>query len=186
MAAQIIGQMLSIAAGDTLITRLLAVCADKFAHDERIVDGKADLLCAQRLARLTVRELRQVGISQRKAECLRTLSLAVVNGKLDFGELRTLRDDEIVARLTAFRGIGGWTAKMYLYKIHRPNVLPFEDVIVQNAYKWLYRTPNATPAVIKKRAQKWSPYCSVAVMFLFAAARRNLLATPAPLLKDLP
>ena len=51
----------------------------------------------------------------------------VKTGSLDFGKLQELSDAEIIKSLTAIKGIGNWTAKMYLYKINRPDVLPYED-----------------------------------------------------------
>ncbi|MCP1771868.1 DNA-3-methyladenine glycosylase II [Neisseria perflava] len=171
LAEQIIGQMLSVKAANTIIARLAALCGGE--------------ITAQAVCRFSAEELKSVGISGRKAECMRALAQAVQRGDLDFGRLKDLSDRDITAALTAFKGIGGWTAKMYLYKIHRPDVLPFEDVILLSAYRWLYRTKDDSPAAVKKRAQKWSPYCSIASMFLYEAAERGLLDKEVPRLKDL-
>lgn len=107
------------------------------------------------------------------------------NGSLDFGKLKEVSDAEIIKLLTGIKGIGSWTAKMYLYKINRPDVLPYEDATFISAYKWLYRTRNVKPEAVKRRCRKWSPYSSIAAMYLYAAFDGNLISTESPKLKDL-
>lgn len=168
---QIIGQMLSIKAADVMIGRLADVCRGEIT---------VDTICS-----LTVEEIRSLGISTRKAECIRQMAFMVENGSLDFGKLKEVSDAEIIKLLTGIKGIGSWTAKMYLYKINRPDVLPYEDATFISAYKWLYRTRNVKPEAVKRRCRKWSPYSSIAAMYLYAAFDGNLISTESPKLKDL-
>lgn len=168
---QIVGQMLSIRAADAMTGRLADLCRGAIT---------AGTICS-----LSVDELKKTGISQRKAECIRQIAFMAENGSLDFGKLKELSDAEIVKSLTAIRGIGTWTAKMYLYKINRPDVLPYEDATFLAAYKWLYRTRNVKQEAVRQRCRKWSPYSSVAAMYLYAAFDRKLIATESPKLKEL-
>lgn len=168
---QVIGQMLSIRVADVMTGRLADRCRGK--------------ITAGTIYSLSVDELKKIGISLRKAECIRQIACMVETGNLDFGKLKELSDAEIITSLTAIKGIGSWTAKMYLYKINRPDVLPYEDATFLAAYKWLYRTRNVKPEAVKRRCRKWSPYSSVAAMYLYAAFDRKLIATESPKLKEL-
>lgn len=168
---QVIGQMLSIQVADVMTRRLADLCRGEIT---------AGTICS-----LSVDELKKIGISLRKAECIRQIAFMVETGSLDFGKLKELSDTEIIKSLTAIKGIGNWTAKMYLYKINRPDVLPYEDATFLAAYKWLYRTRNVKPEAVKRRCRKWSPYSSVAAMYLYTAFDRKLIATESPKLKEL-
>lgn len=168
---QIVGQMLSIRVADLMTERLADLCRGE--------------ITAGRICSLSVDELKKTGISQRKAECIRQIAFMAKNGSLNFGKLKELSDAEIVKSLTAIKGIGTWTAKMYLYKINRPDVLPYEDATFLAAYKWLYRTRNVKLEAVRRRCRKWSPYSSVAAMYLYAAFDRKLIATESPKLKEL-
>lgn len=168
---QVIGQMLSIRVADVMTGRLADLCRGEIT---------AGTICS-----LSVDELKRIGISLRKAECIRQIAFMVKNGSLDFGKLKELSDAEIIKSLTAIKGIGNWTAKMYLYKINRPDVLPYEDATFLAAYKWLYRTRNVKPEAVKRRCRKWSPYSSVAAMYLYTAFDRKLITTESPKLKEL-
>ena len=168
---QVIGQMLSIQVADVMTGRLTDLCQGE------ITSGT---ICS-----LSVDELKRIGISLRKAECIRQIAVMVENGSLDFGKLKGLSDAEIIKSLTAIKGIGSWTAKMYLYKINRPDVLPYEDATFLAAYKWLYRTRNVKLEAVKRHCRKWSPYSSVAAMYLYAAFDRKLIETESPKLKEL-
>lgn len=168
---QVIGQMLSIRVADVMTGRLAALCRGEIT---------ASTICS-----LSIDELKKIGISLRKAECIRQIAFMVENGSLNFGKLKELSDAEIIKSLTAIKGIGNWTAKMYLYKIDRPDVLPYEDATFLAAYKWLYRTRNVKPEAVRQRCRKWSPYSSIAAMYLYAAFDRKLIATEPPKLKEL-
>lgn len=171
LVEQIVGQMLSMKVAKVMTGRLTDL-------------GKGEIT-ADVISRLTTDELRSIGISMRKAEYIRQLAWAVEEKRLNFETLKQLPDDELMKALTAVKGIGPWTAKMYLYKIHRPDVLPFEDVVFLSAYKWLYRTKDVKPEAVKRRCKKWSPYSSIASMYLYTAFGRGLIAMDAPKLKDL-
>lgn len=160
LTEQIVGQMLSIRVADVMIERLAELCGGAITPET---------ICL-----LSADALKNTGISLRKAECIRQIACMVNDGSLDFKKLKTLSDEEIVKSLTAIKGIGNWTAKMYLYKINRPDVLPYEDATFLAAYKWLYRTKDVRKDAVISRCRKWAPYSSVAAMYLYAAFERNL------------
>lgn len=168
---QVVGQMLSIKVANVIIGRLTDACRGKIT---------VDTICG-----LTVERFRSLGISTQKAVCIRQIAFMVENGSLDFEKLKEQSDEEIIKFLTAIKGIGSWTAKMYLYKINRPDVLPYEDATFLSAYKWLYHTPNVKPEAVKHRCRKWSPYSSIAAMYLYAAFDGKLISTKSPKLKEL-
>jgi DNA-3-methyladenine glycosylase II len=115
--------------------------------------------------------LRGAGISVQKLGYLRDLSARVLNGSLVLDRLGGLSDEEVVTALTGVRGIGRWTAEMFLmFRLHRPDVLPVGDLgiakAVQKAYK-LRSTPS--PDRLTAIGEKWRPYRSVACWYLWAS-----------------
>ena len=158
LARAIVGQQLSSKAAATIFSRFVAL----------FPDGRVN---AARIAELDDVTLRGVGLSGQKLRYLRDLSERVLDGRLDLDELETLPDEEIVARLTAVKGFGRWTAEMFLmFRLHRPDVLPVGDLgivkAVQRAYK-LRALP--TPARLTKLGEAWRPYRSVACWYLWAS-----------------
>ena len=108
--------------------------------------------------------LRSVGYSARKASYLLGLAQEVLDGSLDFDALATKPDDQIVERLSELRGIGAWTAQMYLiFCLGRPDVFPYDDLGVRQAlrnFHGLEEMPRKREAV--ELAAPWRPYASVA------------------------
>ena len=108
--------------------------------------------------------LRSAGYSARKASYLHGLAREALDGSLDFGVLATRPDDEIVQRLTKLRGIGIWTAQMYLiFCLGRPDVFPYDDLGVRQAlrnFHELAELPRKGEAI--ELAAPWRPYASVA------------------------
>lgn len=114
-------------------------------------------------------------MSNAKVEYIRILTDAVKTGALVFSRLEHETDTNVVKKLTSLRGIGNWTAKMYLiFVLNRLNVLPYEDGAFLQAYRWLYKTDDVSPASIKKKCKKWSPYASVAARFMYRALDMGL------------
>ena len=117
-----------------------------------------------------IEELRQTGMSQAKAQYIKILTEAILNDQLILQELESKTDQDVIQELTALRGIGNWTAKMYLiFVLDRPDVLPYEDGAFLQAYRWLYNTEDCKPESIKKKCKKWSPYSSTAARYLYRA-----------------
>ena len=99
----------------------------------------------------------------------------MLNEKLILSELQNLSNDEVIKKLTSLRGIGLWTAKMYLiFVLNRQNVLPVEDVAFLQSYKWMYKTDDISKNSVIKNCKKWSPYSSIAARYLYRALDTGL------------
>ena len=121
------------------------------------------------LAGVTDAQLRGVGYSRQKIGYLRDLATHVLDGRLDLRTIHGLPDDEVITKLTEVKGIGRWSAEMFLmFRLHRPDVLPVGDLGIVNAIKVQYRlrkTP--TPERIRRIGEAWKPYRSVACWYLW-------------------
>jgi DNA-3-methyladenine glycosylase II len=113
--------------------------------------------------------LRKIGLSKQKASYLRDLAKRTASGEIDFSKLDSLSDEEVIATLTAVKGIGVWTAHMFLmFALRRPNILPVGDFGIRSAMKKHYRMRDLpSPKRMQKIAKTWHPYCSVACWYLW-------------------
>lgn len=112
----------------------------------QIIYGRLETLCNGRITLETIKvlsdeEIRSIGTANSKVNFISSVTNAVLSGELDFSQLNSLSDSETMSKLMSIRGIGIWTAKMYLmFVMNRPNILPIEDVAFLQAYHWLYKT----------------------------------------------
>jgi DNA-3-methyladenine glycosylase II len=115
--------------------------------------------------------LRQVGLSTQKSAYIRDVCERVSVGTLDLDRLESMGDEEVVASLTQVKGIGRWTAEMFLmFRLHRPDVLPVGDLGIVKAIQRLYglrKPPSADKMLAIGR--RWQPYRSVASWYLWAS-----------------
>ncbi|HET9568294.1 MAG TPA: DNA-3-methyladenine glycosylase [Vicinamibacterales bacterium] len=131
------------------------------------------------VVRASDEKLRAVGLSPQKLRYVRDLCARILDGSLSLDALALLTDDEVIEALTSVKGIGRWTAEMFLmFRLHRPDVLPVGDLgivkAVQRAYK-LRALP--TPARLTKIGESWRPYRSVACWYLWASLDARPLKT---------
>lgn len=153
---EIIEQMLSAKAGHAIFVRLNQECGG--------------CVTPQAIRELSCDTLRSVGMSMAKAQCIRGMADAALNGSLDFMRLASLPDEGVIAELTQFRGIGPWTAKMCLiFVFNRPDVLPVEDGAFLQTYRWVYKTENDSADDVRNRCRNWSPYASIGARFFYRA-----------------
>jgi DNA-3-methyladenine glycosylase II len=126
-------------------------------------------LTPEGILKLSEEQLRSVGLSKQKSSYLRDLAAKTHEGKLDFGRLPKLSDDEVIEHLTQVKGIGVWTAHMFLmFALRRPNVLPTGDFGVRMAMKKYYKKRTLPkPDQMEKIAKAWEPYRSVACWYLW-------------------
>ena len=126
--------------------------------------------------------LREMQFSARKAEYLIGLAEAIAAGTLDLAGLIRAPDAEVIARLTALRGLGQWTAEWFLARgLGRPDVCPAGDLGVRRAVEALCVRGRACDAArVRRRALAWRPYRSLAVHYLLAGLRRTRAAATAP------
>jgi DNA-3-methyladenine glycosylase II len=124
---------------------------------------------AEALASLTDEQMRTVGMSRQKAAYLRDLCGKVMTGALDLDVLASRPDEEVIAALVQVKGIGRWSAEMFLmFRLHRPDVLPVGDLGIVTAIQRVYglrRKP--TPDRIRRIGDAWRPYRSVASWYLW-------------------
>ena len=118
---------------------------------------------------LSVGEMRRAGLSKQKIGYIRDLAEHALSGKVDFANLDRMSDEEVVAALTDIKGIGEWTAHMFLiFALRRPNVLATGDLGVRTAVQRAYKKRKLpSPQQMQKIAESWHPYCSVACWYLW-------------------
>ena len=119
--------------------------------------------------KLKVDDMRAAGLSARKVEYLVDLSLNFDNNSLTLQRWDAMEDEDIIAQLVAIRGIGRWTAEMFLiFHMLRPNVLPLDDVGLINGISRNYFSGEAVSrSDAREVAAAWAPYCSVATWYIW-------------------
>ena len=153
---EIIEQMLSIKAGAKIYSRLEELCCNDISPNT--------------INNLSDEKLKSIGTSSNKVKYIRCFTDSVLAKSLDLDGLEPLSDEEVMDVLTNIKGIGTWTAKMYLiFVLNRPDVLPYEDVAFLQTYKWMYKTDDTSPSSVQKKCKKWKPYSSIAARFLYRA-----------------
>jgi DNA-3-methyladenine glycosylase II len=117
----------------------------------------------------TPEELRACGLSRQKIASLTDLAERVVRREINFRTLPALEDEAIIELLSRVRGVGVWTAQMFLmFALERRNVMPLGDLGIRNAVRRAYALEDLpTPADLVKLAEKWHPYCSIASWYLW-------------------
>src|SRR5258708_2019166 len=130
----------------------------------RLVEAAGGQLTPEAFLNLRPARVRRAGLSKQKTAYIRDLSRKTKRGVLNFTALPGLSDDEVIAMLTQVKGIGVWTAHMFLmFALERPNVLPTGDLGIRMAIRKedrMEELPNAKQ--IEERAAAWHPYCTVA------------------------
>ncbi len=151
----ITGQQLSTKAAATIFSRLVALMPDGITPDA--------------LSRLTDEQMRGVGMSRQKIAYFRDLCEKSLGGVVPLEALDSMSDEDVILSLTKVKGIGRWSAEMFLmFRLHRPDVLPVDDLGIVNAVKNVYRLrKRPTPDRIRKIGEAWRPYRSVASWYLW-------------------
>jgi len=129
----------------------------------------ADEVTPEALQRLRPARMRSLGVSPQKLRYLRHLAEMTRCGDLDFAALPSLDDERVVEHLTQVKGVGVWTAQMFLiFALRRPNVLPVADLGIQNAVQRAYGLEERpAPKEIEARGACWRPWASVASWYLW-------------------
>jgi DNA-3-methyladenine glycosylase II len=128
-----------------------------------------DPLTPKGILKLTDAQMREVGLSRQKTSYLRDLSEKTAAGLMEFERMPELPEEDVIAHLTQVKGVGVWTAHMFLmFTLRRPDILPTGDYGIQAAMKKHYKKRKwPKPAVMGKIAKPWSPYRSVACWYLW-------------------
>jgi len=152
----VIFQQLSTKAASTIHGRFVGL----------LPDGS---ITAAALAGVTDEQFRSVGVSRQKALYLRDLAAKLNSREVTLEGLEDLDDESVIAALTTVKGIGRWTAEMFLmFRLHRPDVLPVGDLGIVTAVQKAYRLrKRPTPDRLRKLGDAWKPYRSVACWYLW-------------------
>ena len=162
LARSITGQQISVKASETIWQRLLAQCP---VTPETIVMATPDAL-------------RGCGFSGRKVEYLQDLARQFIDGQVQPVHWAEMDDESVIVELCRVRGIGRWTAEMFLmFNLLRPDVLPLDDIGLQNAVARHYAA--GTPlnrAALREHAEAWRPWRSVATWYLWRSLDPHVVA----------
>ena len=154
LARSIVGQQISVKAAQTVWERFSLLSKS---------------MTAQKVLKLKVDDMRAAGLSARKEEYLVDLSLHFVSGDVRPSKWVSMEDEAIIEELVAIRGIGRWTAEMFLiFHLMRPDVLPLDDVGLINGISRNYFSGEAVSrSDAREVAQAWAPYRSVATWYMW-------------------
>ncbi|WP_233190746.1 DNA-3-methyladenine glycosylase [Sporosarcina sp. P19] len=152
-----IGQQISVNAASAIYARLLDLLGGHITVDGLIMTSKE--------------ELREVGLTMRKAEYVKDLADKIVNRDLDLHHIAAYDDDAILQQLIHVKGIGKWTAEMFLIlSLGRPDVLAVDDVGIQRAAQWLYGVEKSERRqLLIEKSPLWAPERSIASHYLWEA-----------------
>src|SRR6266478_9422896 len=155
LAEAIIYQQLNGKAAVTIFNRFAALAGNP--------------LTPEGILKLTPEQMRGVGLSKQKSSYLLDMSERAHRGDLNFSRLPDMSDEEVIKHLTQVKGVGVWTAQMFLmFTLRRPNVLPTGDYGIQMAIKKHYKKREMPkPEVMAKIAKSWEPYRSLACWYLW-------------------
>ena len=152
----IVGQQLSTLAARTIYERLTAIFGDRPPAPEELLAADEN-------------QLRTAGLSRPKIRYLRDLAVHVISGELDLDSLHALTDEEAAKRITAVKGLGQWSADMFLmFHLGRPDVLPIGDLGIRRAVERAYKLPAMPdPDELRALAEPWGPHRTLASLYLW-------------------
>ena len=154
LARAIVGQQISVQAAQSVWNRVLQAAPE---------------VSPEQLLALDARRLRACGLSQRKSEYIRDLARHFADGTIHLRRWPEMDDESVIAELVQVRGIGRWTAEMFLiFNLLRPDVLPLDDLGLQKAMRRAYFGGRKVPlSRLRKLGAQWSPWRSVATWYLW-------------------
>ena len=156
-ANSIIGQQLSMAAQTTVWNRL---------------KDKVGAVTVESVLKLSLEELKSIGISYKKAEYIFGFAEQISSGSFNTDALTELPDEQVIEQLTSVKGIGVWTAQMLLiFSLGRKDVLSYGDLAIQRGLRMLYHHRNVGEKLFEKYRRRYSPYGSIASLYLWEIAQ---------------
>ena len=165
---QIVGQQISAPAFKTVWKR---------------VEDKLGEVSAENICSISDEELQSCGLSYRKVSYIKDFSLKVHSGEFDVEKLAEMTDEEVIKELSSLKGIGVWTAEMLLlFCMQRPDVVSFGDLAIIRGMRMLYRHREIDRKKFDRYRKRYSPYGSVASLYLWAISAGAIpqLTDPAP------
>lgn len=154
LARSIVGQQISVIAAQTVWDRF---------------EGRLKKVTPKKVLETSVEDIRACGFSLRKVEYIKDLATHFLDHGLNKAAWHTMDDETIIKELTAIRGIGRWTAEMFLiFNLMRPNVLPLDDIGLLRAISINYFSgEKVSRSEAREVAQSWQPWCTVATWYLW-------------------
>jgi DNA-3-methyladenine glycosylase II len=154
----IVGQQLSTKAARTIYGRMLELFGGHAPTPKQLLAADPDAI-------------RAAGLSRPKIAYLRDLAQHVEDGELELERFHDLPDEEVIEQLTAVKGIGDWSAHMFLmFHLGRPDILPVGDLGIRNAVKAQYRLRKLPdPKRLERIARPWRPYRTLACLYLWSS-----------------
>jgi len=164
LVGSIVGQQLSTAAAATIWKRVLNLFGGKMPQPEQLIE-------------IDDQALRDVGLSWAKVRYVKDLAAHVLDGRLDLNHIATMPNDQLIDQLTAVKGIGTWSAHMFMmFGLGRLDILPVGDLGIRKAVQLVYglnKLPEAEQIITIANKNKWHPYESVASWYLWQALDNN-------------
>ena len=154
LARSIVGQQISVKAAQTVWDRFALL-------PKKMMPGQ--------VLKLKIDDMREAGLSARKIEYLVDLAIHFDSGAISSDTMKTMDDEDIIAELVAIRGIGRWTAEMFLmFYLLRPNVLPLDDIgLINGISKGYFSGEAVSRSDIREVAAAWDPFRSVATWYIW-------------------
>ncbi len=159
LVMSIVSQQLSGKAADTILKRFIALFPGKrFPTPEDVL-------------KMSTSKMRKSGLSKMKVSFLKDLSRTIVKKKINLKTLQKLSNEEIIEQLVLMKGIGQWTAEMFLiFSLNRDDVFSYGDLGLRNAIRNIYKLKaHPTKIQAEKISSKWKPYRSIACRYLWAS-----------------
>lgn len=125
------------------------------------------------IANKSLSEIQGCGMTFRKAEYIKQIANASLSGELNFDTLENLTDEQIIKKLTSYKGIGIWTAEMLLiFSLNRPDIISFKDLGIRRGMMNLYGLKELSKEKFEKYKKRYSPYASVASLYLWELSKK--------------
>ncbi|KAK4781096.1 hypothetical protein SAY87_017202 [Trapa incisa] len=175
LTKSILYQQLATKAADAIYGRFLTLCGGD--------DDGEPVVSPETVLRLSAQQLRQVGVSGRKASYLHDLASKYRDGVLSDSSILEMEDETLLRVLTTVKGIGVWSVHMFMmFSLHRPDVLPVGDLGVRKGIQLLYKLKELPkPVEMEELCEKWKPYRSVGSWYMWRLMewKSNKTLTPA-------
>ncbi|MFC5406610.1 DNA-3-methyladenine glycosylase family protein [Cohnella soli] len=164
LARSLIGQQLSVKAAETIFRRVEQICGT---------------ITPDTILAATEESLRSAGLSKNKLAYIRNTAECVKEGSLDFHAFQNMDDEEVIRLLVSIKGIGRWTAEMFLiFYLGRQDVLSFGDSGLNRAAEWLFSSEeNEGKSQLKHKHGGWKPYSTIVSLYLWEAVNIGLVQT---------
>lgn len=157
LVSSIVAQQISGKAAETVWNRLSSLLGS---------------ITPENIEKASLPEIQGCGMSARKAGYIKGIANAAISGEVDFNELQTLTDEEVIKKLSALKGVGVWTAEMLLiFSLCRPDVVSFGDFAIRRGMMNLYGLNELSKDEFYKYRERYSPYGSIASLYLWELSR---------------